>query len=75
MLLGKVIKLSSKKTMLVLNKQYLKHKKYLKIFKSNRKFLVHYNCTYLKKGMNILFNFVKKVSKLKSWKLFKIISK
>ncbi|MGX7582851.1 30S ribosomal protein S17 [Candidatus Vidania fulgoroideorum] len=70
---GKIIKLSSKKTVSIVSKKKIYKKKYKTFFYKDRKYLIHFNCLYLKLGMEVLFTYYKKISKKKSWKILKIL--
>ncbi|MGX7586238.1 30S ribosomal protein S17 [Candidatus Vidania fulgoroideorum] len=73
-MIGTIIKISSNKTASVLLKQKKEIKKYRTSFFKDKKYLVHYNCMYLKIGMKVLFLYYKKISKRKSWKIIKILN-
>ncbi|WP_458659089.1 30S ribosomal protein S17 [Candidatus Vidania fulgoroideorum] len=71
---GSIIKLSSNKTASVLTNVTKSDKKYRKNYIVDKKILVHYNCSFLKKNMKVIIvNLNKKFSKNKNWKIFKIL--
>ncbi|MGX7576529.1 30S ribosomal protein S17 [Candidatus Vidania fulgoroideorum] len=72
-LTGKIIRISSKKTVSALIRKKKKNNKYKTFSYKDKKVLAHYNCMYLKLGMKIILKYYKKVSKKKSWKIFKIL--
>ncbi|XAO72542.1 MAG: 30S ribosomal protein S17 [Candidatus Vidania fulgoroideorum] len=71
--IAKITKINSCKTATVLYKYYKKHKKYGKYIKIKKKYIVHFNPTYLKIGMKVEICYLKKISKKKSWVINKIL--
>ncbi|MGX7582995.1 30S ribosomal protein S17 [Candidatus Vidania fulgoroideorum] len=72
-MIGKLIKFSSKKTILVKCFFLLKKKKYNKYIKIYRKFLIHYSFSFLKLGDKLIFKINKPISKRKFFKFIRII--
>ena len=71
---GKVIKISSKNTVVVLVESHKQHKRYKKMFKISKKYLVHYDeKTNVTQNMTVKIRSCRPISKRKSWCLDKVV--
>ena len=73
-LVGKVVSLSGKKTVKVEVPFSVKHSLYRKIVKKNRSFLCHNEIEDLEKGVSVEITEGRPYSKLKSWKVVRLLS-
>ncbi|MCS7317067.1 MAG: 30S ribosomal protein S17 [Candidatus Dojkabacteria bacterium] len=74
-LIGTIVKISGSKTLKVLVERKFPHPKYKKIVKKFKKYLVDYNGNIedIEIGKKVVIEETKPISKLKSWKLIKIL--
>jgi len=70
---GKVISDKMNKTIVVVSEKIKKHPLYGKFLKRKTKYYVHDEHNLAKEGDIVLIQFVRPISKLKRWKLVKIL--
>jgi small subunit ribosomal protein S17 len=73
--IGKVISDKMQKTRVVVGERLVKHPKYKKYYKHRTKYYVHDERNESKVGDVVLIEETRPLSKLKRWRLVKIISK
>ncbi|MGX7585821.1 30S ribosomal protein S17 [Candidatus Vidania fulgoroideorum] len=73
MVIGKIRKTLSKRTVSVRVEYYTINKKYNKRYKRRRAILIHFKNTFLREGMNILCYCTRPISKKKSWEMLYVI--
>jgi small subunit ribosomal protein S17 len=73
--IGKVISDKMQKTRVVVSERLIKHSKYKKYYKHRTKYYVHDERNESKAGDVVLIEETRPLSKLKRWRLVKIISR
>jgi small subunit ribosomal protein S17 len=73
--IGKVISDKMQKTRVVVNEQFVKHPKYKKYYRHKTKYYVHDEKLESKVGDTVLIEETRPLSKLKRWRLVKVLNK
>jgi len=73
--IGKVISDKMQKTRVVVSERLVKHPKYKKYYKHRTKYYVHDEREESKIGDTVLIEETRPLSKLKRWRLVKVLSK
>ena len=73
-IVGKVISDKMQKTRVVISERLIKHPKYKKYYKHRTKYYVHDEKNITKVGDVVLIEETRPLSKLKRWRLVKVLS-